>query len=156
MLIFQGVGLNQQPPSQLRNIINYWCAPESSSWKGWGVGQVAVTPLVATPLSSRRWLLRWLVETTWVVGKFSSKLWGVSVPEKNQPGFFGAIFSYYSKKPNTFAFYNAIEKFKGWKVSRFFFESLVFRCSPPGSFIDCTTRDVPIHFRAQGAQSASA
>ena len=22
----------------LRNIVNYWCAPESPDWKGWGVG----------------------------------------------------------------------------------------------------------------------
>lgn len=26
-------------PDVVRNIINYWCAPESSDWKGWGVGQ---------------------------------------------------------------------------------------------------------------------
>eukprot|EP00434_Breviolum_minutum_P013672 symbB.v1.2.012054.t1/scaffold824.1/size159532/5 len=31
-------GTRSRQYASTKNIINYWCAPESSSWKGWGVG----------------------------------------------------------------------------------------------------------------------
>ena len=36
-----------------RNIVNYWCAPESPDWKGWGVGEA---PGGFLGMGQERWL----------------------------------------------------------------------------------------------------
>ena len=157
MLIFQGVGLNQQPEKPVEEYHQLLVRSRIFKLEGLGCRPGCVTLLEAPLHQSRRWMP--LVGCNNVGGwDFPVKLVGGGVrfpPKNHQPGFSVQYLVIIKKQPNTFAFHNATKSSRGgrWVV---FFESFVFGCYLPGSFIDCTTRDVPIHFRAQGAQSASA